>query len=89
MPCENCRKEFTLFRRKRQCMECKRFYCTNCLEKKNDKILCEKCLVLTERPLSRSDLQKLKPKDLIYYLQSKHISTAGCVGECYCLNRFN
>uniref|UniRef100_A0A336MC25 CSON013349 protein n=1 Tax=Culicoides sonorensis TaxID=179676 RepID=A0A336MC25_CULSO len=68
-----CRKK------KRQCQECRRMFCMNCLAKKNEKFYCEKCLVLTARPISRPDLQKLKPKDLIYYLQSKHISTAGCV----------
>lgn len=35
--------------------------------------------MFTSRPLSKVDLLKLKPKDLIFYLQSKHISTTGCV----------
>lgn len=33
------------------------------------------------RPLSKIELLKLKPKDLIFYLQSKHVSTTGCVGK--------
>ncbi|XP_063699757.1 E3 ubiquitin-protein ligase RNF34 [Culicoides brevitarsis] len=79
MPCVNCSKEFTLFRRKKPCCECCRNFCINCLVKKSEKSLCEKCVVLTARPISRIDLQKLKPKDLIYYLQSKQISTAGVI----------
>lgn len=38
--------------------------------------------MFTTRPLSKIELLKLKAKDLIFYLQSKHISTTGCVGEC-------
>lgn len=43
--------------------------------------MCERCVVFTTRPLSKIELLKLKAKDLIFYLQSKHISTTGCVGE--------
>lgn len=59
----------------------RRFYCTSCLSKRGNTILCERCLIFTRRPLHKVDLLKLKPKDLIFYLQSKHISTAGCVGN--------
>lgn len=38
--------------------------------------------MFTTRPLSKIELLKLKAKDLIFYLQSKHISTTGCVGKC-------
>lgn len=79
MPCESCNVQFTVFKRKRLCTECRRFYCNHCLVKRSEKILCERCIVLTARPLSKIDLLKLKPKDLIFYLQSKHISTTGCV----------
>lgn len=51
--------------------------------KNKDKILCDRCVILTRRPISKNDLFKLKPKDLIFYLQSKHISTTGCVGKYY------
>lgn len=82
MPCEGCHLQFTVFKRKRSCNDCKRYYCYNCLVNNNNnrrQALCKKCLVFSKRPLVRSDLLKLKPKDLIFYLQSKHISTAGCV----------
>ncbi|KAG4071101.1 hypothetical protein HA402_013415 [Bradysia odoriphaga] len=79
MPCESCNVQFTVFRRKKSCTECRRLYCNQCLIKRKDKILCDRCVVFTTRPISKIDLLKLKPKDLIFYLQSKHISTTGCV----------
>lgn len=79
MPCESCNVQFTVFKRRRLCTECRRYYCNQCLVKRKEKTLCERCVVLTARPLSKVDLLKLKPKDLIFYLQSKHISTTGCV----------
>lgn len=60
---------------------CRRLYCSNCLTKTKERILCKRCVVFTTRPLSKIELLKLKAKDLIFYLQSKHISTTGCVGE--------
>ncbi|XP_023292519.2 RING finger protein B [Lucilia cuprina] len=83
MPCEGCHVQFTVFKRKRSCYDCKRYYCHNCLASSSNNnrkhALCERCLLFSKRPLGRSDLTKLKSKDLIFYLQSKHISTAGCV----------
>ncbi|XP_017079316.1 uncharacterized protein LOC108113278 [Drosophila eugracilis] len=75
MPCESCSVEFTVFRRKRACFDCKRYYCANCIVSRR----CQRCSVFAQRPLLRTDLLKLKPKDLIFYLQSKHISTEGCL----------
>lgn len=46
---------------------------------KNSVVLCERCAIFAKRPLLKIDLLQLKPKDLIFYLQSKHISTTGCV----------
>lgn len=156
MPCESCNVQFTVFRRKKSCTECRwvggrcfcvlffennfwnglclfvrwfnqvhctidtndakswmsgisfptvnlwcvnliflflspllrrRLYCNQCLIKRKDKILCDRCVVFTTRPISKIDLLKLKPKDLIFYLQSKHISTTGCVGRFSFWNR--
>lgn len=42
-------------------------------------MLCQRCVILTKRPLIRNELQLLKTRDLIIFLQSKHIPTAGCV----------
>ncbi|XP_058463048.1 uncharacterized protein LOC131437606 isoform X2 [Malaya genurostris] len=79
MPCESCHAQFGLITRKKSCYECRRLFCRNCLEKRQERILCHNCLIFTKRPLSKVDLGQLKVKDLIFYLQSKHISTAGCV----------
>lgn len=79
MPCESCHVQFGLITRKKCCAECRRLFCRNCLEKRDERILCQNCLVLTKRPLSKVDLGQLKVKELIFYLQSKHISTSGCV----------
>ncbi|EDW72343.1 uncharacterized protein Dwil_GK20877 [Drosophila willistoni] len=75
MPCESCGVEFTVFRRKRACFDCRRYYCGNCIAARR----CQRCAIFAQRPLLRTDLLKLKPKDLIFYLQSKHISTEGCL----------
>uniref|UniRef100_A0A6B2E5W2 Putative cell wall protein awa1-like isoform x1 n=1 Tax=Phlebotomus kandelakii TaxID=1109342 RepID=A0A6B2E5W2_9DIPT len=79
MPCENCNAQFSVFKIKRSCSECRRLYCKQCLVKKKDRFLCDRCVIFTTRPLSRVHLLQLKPKDLIFYCQSKHISTIGCV----------
>ncbi|XP_075166142.1 uncharacterized protein LOC142238392 [Haematobia irritans] len=79
MSCEQCHVKFTVFKRKRSCSDCKRYFCHNCLVSRKNSQLCERCILFSRRPLERSDLVKLKTKDLIFYLQSKHISTAGCV----------
>lgn len=79
MPCESCNVQFGIITRKKSCFECRRLFCKNCLEKRQEKILCHNCLIFTTRPLSKVDLGQLKVKDLILYLQSKHISTSGCV----------
>ncbi|XP_073848266.1 uncharacterized protein [Musca autumnalis] len=80
MPCEQCHVQFTVFKRKKSCSDCKRYYCHSCLvTTRKHSLLCDRCLLFNRRPLQRSDLVQLKTKDLIFYLQSKHISTAGCV----------
>ncbi|KAH8297258.1 hypothetical protein KR044_008827 [Drosophila immigrans] len=78
MPCESCGVEFTVFRRKRSCFDCRRYYCNNCLTVTTSR-RCQRCAIFAQRPLLRTDLLKLKPKDLIFFLQSKHISTEGCL----------
>uniref|UniRef100_A0A182N7N1 RING-type domain-containing protein n=1 Tax=Anopheles dirus TaxID=7168 RepID=A0A182N7N1_9DIPT len=79
MPCEKCNVKFGIITRKKSCYECHRLFCRNCLAKRQERFLCPNCTIFTKRPLSRIDLAQLKVKDLILYLQSKHISTSGCV----------
>ncbi|XP_049544103.1 uncharacterized protein LOC125956360 [Anopheles darlingi] len=79
MPCERCKAKFTLITWKKSCFECHRLFCRNCLSKGQTRSLCQNCIIFTKRPLSRTDLAQLKVRELIFYLQSKHISTSGCV----------
>uniref|UniRef100_A0A182QTP2 RING-type domain-containing protein n=1 Tax=Anopheles farauti TaxID=69004 RepID=A0A182QTP2_9DIPT len=79
MPCEKCKVKFGIITRKKSCYECHRLFCRNCLTKRQERLFCSNCTIFTKRPLSKSDLGQLKPRDLIHYLQSKHISTTGCV----------
>uniref|UniRef100_A0A2M3ZHC6 Putative ring finger protein b n=1 Tax=Anopheles braziliensis TaxID=58242 RepID=A0A2M3ZHC6_9DIPT len=79
MPCERCKTKFTLITWKKSCFECHRLFCRNCLSKGQTRSLCQNCIIFTKRPLSRTDLAQLKVRELIFYLQSKHISTSGCV----------
>lgn len=79
MPCENCATQFTIFKRKRTCSSCQRFYCTSCLGKRR-KSVCFRCEIFLQRPApTKSDLMDLKTRDLIFYLQSKKINIAGIV----------
>ncbi|XP_069703006.1 uncharacterized protein [Periplaneta americana] len=95
MACEGCSVRFTVFKRRRQCSVCQRYYCSHCLPLGQNggsnsgtsvlarftdkKLKCSKCEVLTARPLIRSQLRQLRVKDLQLYLTSQQVSTRGCV----------
>ncbi|XP_046744592.1 E3 ubiquitin-protein ligase rififylin isoform X2 [Diprion similis] len=80
MACEGCATKFNLFKRKKQCTDCLRYYCTNCMTRSADrKLNCEKCRLLSQRPVIRSNLLEMRSKDLHRYLMAKKISTRGCV----------
>ncbi|PNF39097.1 hypothetical protein B7P43_G04140 [Cryptotermes secundus] len=95
MTCDGCSIKFTVFKRRRQCSICQRYYCSCCLpfgqnssskgvtsmftRFTDKKIKCSKCEVLTARPLCRSQLRELRVKDLQLYLTSQKVSTRGCV----------
>uniref|UniRef100_A0A0C9RF28 Rffl_1 protein n=2 Tax=Fopius arisanus TaxID=64838 RepID=A0A0C9RF28_9HYME len=80
MACEACSTKFTLFKRKRQCKDCLRFYCADCVIRRGDRVLsCDNCSMLSRRPLIRSQILKMKSKDLKQYLVAKKVSVRGCV----------
>lgn len=80
MHCGTCSKKFSLMRTRKQCSECRRYYCKYCVMRKANKhINCENCAVLTSRPLNKTQLLKLKAKDLQVYLANKQVSTKGCI----------
>ncbi|XP_052737453.1 E3 ubiquitin-protein ligase rififylin [Bicyclus anynana] len=78
MPCESCAVQFSVFKRKRACSECERYYCSGCLRRGGGS-MCAACRVLTTRPLARQYIAHLKVRDLQYFLQRQNVSTRGCV----------
>ncbi|CAH2074772.1 unnamed protein product, partial [Iphiclides podalirius] len=78
MPCESCAVQFSVFRRKRACSECERYYCGGCL-RRGGGTMCAPCRVLSTRPLSRQTITHLKVRDLQCFLQRQNVSTRGCV----------
>ncbi|KAL0893473.1 hypothetical protein ABMA27_013675 [Loxostege sticticalis] len=78
MPCESCAVQFSVFRRKRACCECERYYCSGCL-RRGGGVMCAACRVLSTRPLSRQTIIHLKVRDLQCFLQRQNVSTRGCV----------
>ncbi|XP_076235397.1 E3 ubiquitin-protein ligase RNF34 isoform X2 [Calliopsis andreniformis] len=80
MACEACNVKFTLFTRKKQCMECLRHFCSECVIKRFDKMLsCESCSILSRRPLIRSQITQTRAKDLRQYLLAKEVPIKGCI----------
>ncbi|XP_075992942.1 E3 ubiquitin-protein ligase RNF34 isoform X2 [Anticarsia gemmatalis] len=78
MPCESCAVQFSVFKRKRACCECERYYCSGCL-RRGGGTMCAPCRVLSTRPLSRATIAHLKVRDLQCFLQRQNVSTRGCV----------
>ncbi|XP_060810910.1 E3 ubiquitin-protein ligase RNF34 [Amyelois transitella] len=78
MPCESCAVQFSVFRRKRACCECERYYCSGCL-RRGGGAMCAPCRVLSTRPLSRQTIAHLKVRDLQCFLHRQNVSTRGCV----------
>ncbi|KAI8435435.1 hypothetical protein MSG28_003742 [Choristoneura fumiferana] len=78
MPCESCAVQFSVFRRKRACSECERFYCSACL-RRGGGAMCAPCRALSTRPLQRVAIVHLKVRDLQCFLQRQNVSTRGCV----------
>ncbi|KAK3919325.1 E3 ubiquitin-protein ligase RNF34 [Frankliniella fusca] len=78
--CDICGNKLSVFKKKKPCAECKRPFCSQCLQRCRDRALrCKNCCVLTTRPPLRSALLDLKVKDLQHYLNEHHVSTRGCL----------
>ncbi|XP_077293418.1 E3 ubiquitin-protein ligase RNF34 isoform X2 [Arctopsyche grandis] len=78
MPCEGCTAQFTVLRRRRVCGDCGRHFCSGCVSR-GARQVCRACRVLATRPLARTQLDRLKIRDLQCYLHRQKVSTAGCV----------
>ncbi|KAF7414616.1 hypothetical protein HZH68_003105 [Vespula germanica] len=80
MACEACKTKFNLFKRRKQCTGCLRYFCSECLIKRIDKTFnCENCGMLARRPLIRSQIMQMRSRDLRQYLIAKKVSIKGCV----------
>lgn len=84
MACFSCSSNFTLFKRKNLCRNCKRHYCNDCFAKETNFVPgensrnCLTCRAL-QSPLAYKDhLIRLKVKDLQDYLRARQISTNHC-----------
>ncbi|XP_043484603.1 E3 ubiquitin-protein ligase RNF34-like isoform X2 [Leptopilina heterotoma] len=61
-------------------MDCLRFFCTDCLIRRVDRVLCcDNCSMLSRRPVIRSQIQQMRSRDLRQYLVAKKVSVRGCV----------
>ncbi|XP_022819677.1 E3 ubiquitin-protein ligase rififylin [Spodoptera litura] len=85
MPCESCAVQFSMFKRKRACSECERFYCSSCL-RRGGGAMCAPCRVLSTRPLTKQAISHLKVRDVQCFLQRQNVSTRGCVEKEELLN---
>ncbi|XP_076165663.1 E3 ubiquitin-protein ligase RNF34 isoform X2 [Ptiloglossa arizonensis] len=80
MACERCNAKFNFFTRKKQCTDCLRYFCSECVIKRPDKTLnCDSCIMLSRRPLVRSQILQMRSKDLRQYLVAKKVSIKGCI----------
>ncbi|BFZ18301.1 hypothetical protein BsWGS_21340 [Bradybaena similaris] len=82
MSCDRCSVNFSLFKRKKYCSECHRYFCSTCLPKPNQSPAvgrqCSKCRLLMSGHFSRDDLQTWKVNDMKCFLNVRNISTKDC-----------
>uniref|UniRef100_A0A0B7AXL4 RING-type domain-containing protein n=2 Tax=Arion vulgaris TaxID=1028688 RepID=A0A0B7AXL4_9EUPU len=82
MSCDRCSVNFSLFKRKKCCQECHRYFCSNCLPKPQSNSTfgrqCSKCRLLVSGHFSRDDLQTWKINDMRCFLNVRNISTKDC-----------
>lgn len=90
LTCEGCSVKFSVWRRKKECVECRRMFCSQCLTKvlangggwclkDRNQVTCPRCLVILAKPPSRFALLGLRTRDLQAYLASHKIPTHGCL----------
>lgn len=83
MICDICSIKFTLINRKKLCAECRNYFCSTCLPRESGKRygdrVCFRCKELNKSPPLRTELMKLRVKDLQNYLVRKHVNTKACV----------
>ncbi|XP_064612143.1 E3 ubiquitin-protein ligase RNF34-like [Liolophura sinensis] len=79
MECEGCSIKFSLLKRKKQCGDCGRQFCSSCSVKVNRALRrCSKCEVILAGDFTKQDLLTLRVKDLRFFLKKKNIPTRTC-----------
>ncbi|XP_023343870.1 E3 ubiquitin-protein ligase RNF34 [Eurytemora carolleeae] len=81
MLCDMCQARLNFIKRKKVCSECCNCFCSTCLPSENGKSTrtCARCKVLERKPGERTELMKLRVKDLQLYLSRRQINIKACV----------
>jgi hypothetical protein len=65
-------------------MDCLRYFCTECVIRRFDRILsCDNCSMLSRRPVIKSQILQMRSKYLRQYLLAKKVSVRGCIGKIF------
>ncbi|KAK7478278.1 hypothetical protein BaRGS_00030536, partial [Batillaria attramentaria] len=81
--CETCDNNFSLFKRRKICKDCRRVFCSTCLPKPPSNLAqngrqCQKCTILTSGKFTRAQLQAWRVKDMRCFLDTRNIPTSTC-----------
>ncbi|KAG8597702.1 hypothetical protein GDO81_002366 [Engystomops pustulosus] len=76
--CKACGLNFTVFRKKHVCCDCKKDFCSVCSTLQENLRRCCTCHLLQGTAFQRPQLMKLKVKDLRQYLTLRNIPTESC-----------
>ncbi|NWR45555.1 RNF34 ligase, partial [Regulus satrapa] len=76
--CKACGLSFSVFRKKHVCCDCKKDFCSVCSVLKENLRRCCTCHLLRETAFQRSQLMRLRVKDLRQYLILRNIPTDTC-----------
>uniref|UniRef100_A0A3Q1JDD9 RING-type domain-containing protein n=1 Tax=Anabas testudineus TaxID=64144 RepID=A0A3Q1JDD9_ANATE len=76
--CKACGQAFSAFRRKYNCCDCKKSFCSLCSVLQDNLRICATCHLLKATAFQRPRLMRLRVKDLRQYLLLRNIPTDTC-----------
>uniref|UniRef100_A0A3Q2DR30 RING-type E3 ubiquitin transferase n=1 Tax=Cyprinodon variegatus TaxID=28743 RepID=A0A3Q2DR30_CYPVA len=76
--CKACGQTFSVFRRKYNCTDCKKSFCSLCSVVQENLRVCTTCHLLKATAFHRPRLMRLRVRDLRQYLMLRNISTDTC-----------